>query len=485
MTDGVLMTEFVPPLGSGREAIMNERIYDDNDTVFELYLFETNTLLDRFDDMLRAAKADGSLSSRAGAEIGRIMKTVKTSSDMMRFNVIADIAFETENLFYILSGVNLSEVTIGKFADAGMWISGFIRAELKRILNGESGTADEAEELIGTIKKFADFIKTDKDEISEAAASDEPLVSESVEAAPIMSEVPADDSTPEISAEIMLYRMHVYFYEDSRMENVRAYLLADKLSKIGKIEALYPENVENDPETAAEINENGYYIALETHLTREQLEKIMKGTLSVESVSFVGSMPNYEPEADVATTPGMTKMNNSGPNIQEPRSEAIRPQVQSDSPKLETEDENVAQTVKESADDIAELSCIRVLSGDEIYSLPISSVRESFAVRDGSEVDGVVTHRGVKYPYIRISEKLGTKNAIEDISEGMMLVITRGERESCLFVDDILDTVTVTRKSLPSVFDDCDTKLLGITGCALRGVDDISLIIDPAIFLRM
>jgi two-component system chemotaxis sensor kinase CheA len=280
---------------------MNEKIYDDNDTVFELYLFETNTLLDRFDDMLRMAKSDGSISSRIDAEIERIMKTIKNSSDMMRLGAIADAAFETENLFNVVSGLSLSEAKVGKLADAGMWVSDFIRKELERIPDGESATPEETDELITAIKKFTEFIKTGEDETAETPAPAEALTPKPTAITPEISEIPDDEPEPEIPAKTLVYRMHVYFYENSRMENVRAYLLADKLSKIGKIEAVYPENVEENPETSDEINENGYYIALETHLTREQLERIMKGTLSVESVSFVGSMPNYELKTEAET----------------------------------------------------------------------------------------------------------------------------------------------------------------------------------------
>jgi chemotaxis protein histidine kinase CheA len=387
--------------------------------------------------MLHTAKTDGSFSRAGDTEIKRIMETIKGSSDMMRLDIIAEVAFETENLFAAVSAVSLTEVTVGKLADAGLWVSNFIRQNLDLIANGETA-AEEAEELISAIKKFTEYIEHGEEKPTESTDA-----------------VPAD--APADNAET-LYRMHIYFYEDSRMENIRAYLLTDKLSKIGKVAAVYPNDPQNDPETSTEINENGYYIALETHLTREQLEKLMKGTLSVESVSFVVTMPN-----DTVSAASMSE-----------------PTPEQDTPAPEPSQVNTAPNPL--AGEPTNIDCIRILSGGEIYSVPISCVRESFAANGAS--GGAVTHRGISYPYVKVSEKLGAKNTAEDVSDGMMLLISEGESTGCLYVDDILGTSTALCVPLPTLFDGFDTRTLGISGCALREGSDVSLVIDPAIFLQ-
>ena len=106
--------------------------------------------------------------------------------------------------------------------------------------------------------------------------------------------VPPEDNTPQT------FNLHVFFNEGARMENIRAFMLMNKLSEVGTINRMIPSQLENNPETADEIVENGFYLSITTGIFREQIEKLARGTLSVESVSFVRKLPGEQeqpPEA--------------------------------------------------------------------------------------------------------------------------------------------------------------------------------------------
>jgi chemotaxis protein histidine kinase CheA len=97
--------------------------------------------------------------------------------------------------------------------------------------------------------------------------------------------------------------LHVYFNEGARMENIRAFMLANKLSELGTVNRTIPEDLEENSEAADYIIENGFYVSFTSNMFREQIEAAAKGTLSVESVSFVRKMPD-EDESDVMSATG-------------------------------------------------------------------------------------------------------------------------------------------------------------------------------------
>ena len=59
--------------------------------MLDTYLFETNSLLDRLDEMLVADEKIGDFSLDDVNEIFRIMHTIKGSSAMMEFGSLAEI----------------------------------------------------------------------------------------------------------------------------------------------------------------------------------------------------------------------------------------------------------------------------------------------------------------------------------------------------------------------------------------------------------
>ena len=70
--------------------------------MLDTYLFETNSLLDRLDEMLMADEKIGDFSTDDVNEIFRIMHTVKGSSAMMEFSSLMTVAHRIEDLFFII-----------------------------------------------------------------------------------------------------------------------------------------------------------------------------------------------------------------------------------------------------------------------------------------------------------------------------------------------------------------------------------------------
>ena len=70
------------------------------DNMLEMYLYETNTLMEQLDELLIEAEKNGVFSTNDVNEIFRIMHTIKGSSAMMEFSTLMEIAHHIEDLFF-------------------------------------------------------------------------------------------------------------------------------------------------------------------------------------------------------------------------------------------------------------------------------------------------------------------------------------------------------------------------------------------------
>ena len=72
------------------------------ESMLDTYLYETNSLLDRLDEMLVADEETEDFSTDDVNEIFRIMHTIKGSSAMMEFGSLSTIAHRIEDLFFYI-----------------------------------------------------------------------------------------------------------------------------------------------------------------------------------------------------------------------------------------------------------------------------------------------------------------------------------------------------------------------------------------------
>ncbi|MDR2157626.1 MAG: chemotaxis protein CheW [Clostridiales Family XIII bacterium] len=358
-----------------------------NDSMLELYLFESTTLLDNLDAILLRAETARNLPAENINEIFRIMHTIKGSSAMMDFRVIADVAHKTEDLFVIVRDGGLNDARFDEIFDLLLRVSEFLVGEVTKIQEGEQ-PAQENSVLTDEIEKLTAKFKADAPEappapipgkmlggapkpLSAPTAPRKPEPSPNIRqpepqanplepkpqanpiepkpsAHPIEPEPPVHPIEPEPPARVpaetvyadmpvapeggrilgiepgdtprhsgsgqsapastvnrtivgepprapnslATYNIHIHFNEGARMENIRAYMLVNKFGEMGTVNRTIPDNLENDAGASDYIIENGFYLSFTTGMFREQIETLAKGTLSVESVTFMRRMPD-------------------------------------------------------------------------------------------------------------------------------------------------------------------------------------------------
>jgi chemotaxis protein histidine kinase CheA len=333
-----------------------------NDSLLELYLYESTSLLDSLDDIMLTAEASRDLSTANINEIFRIMHTIKGSSAMMAYTGISEVAHKTEDLFSVIRNSGLNLEYWGELVDIVLAVSDFLKAEVAKVQDGLDLQTDVAvlTEVVGALKDkmqenapeqpTADVGRTlgsapdmqaavpkqisqpDPVGLSRPEPVHEPLRPEKVAAsmplAPeggrilgldptvVSAKAAIEPDLPAVAqravnnigglAEATTYFLHIHFNEGSKMEGIRAFMLVNKLCEKGTVNRTVPSNLENNADAANQIIERGFYVSFTTTMFREQIEALAKGTLSVETVSFVRKMPD-DPSGSTGGAPEMPK----------------------------------------------------------------------------------------------------------------------------------------------------------------------------------
>jgi two-component system chemotaxis sensor kinase CheA len=119
--------------------------------------------------------------------------------------------------------------------------------------------------------------------------------------------------------------------------------------------------------------------------------------------------------------------------------------------------------------------------GKSRYTIPISSIKESFRPSPGQITrapDGleIVRIRGELQPVLRLHELYRVEPRCRDLSEGILIMVENSENKCCLFVDELLGQQQIVIKGLPGYL----RHVKGISGCAILGDGEISMILDIA-----
>jgi len=119
--------------------------------------------------------------------------------------------------------------------------------------------------------------------------------------------------------------------------------------------------------------------------------------------------------------------------------------------------------------------------GNSIYTVPITSIRESFKAKENEvflDPDGqeMIMIRGECLPILRLHELYKIQTSVIEIHDGIIMIAETDNRSVCLFADELLGEQQVVVKALPKYL----KKIKGIGGCTLLGDGKSSLILDVA-----
>ena len=245
-----------------------------NDSILDMYLYETNTLLEQLDGILLAAEQADTFSQDSVNEIFRIMHTIKGSSAMMEFPSLMTVAHRIEDLFFIIreKGIDVVPETLRpELFDMLFQAVDFFRGEIEKVENGQP-LSDSIDSIVDKINSLIDKIQG-----GGAPAAAEKPASGDGEAPESAAPAAADPSYP--------FGIQVFFDEGSGMENLRAFMLLNGVKDYCADYLSVPENVENDPTTSEIIADQGFFVWFHTAQERDS---------AIPAVHAAGSVSSFQ-----------------------------------------------------------------------------------------------------------------------------------------------------------------------------------------------
>ncbi len=245
------------------------------EAMLETFIFESSTLLEQLDAILLKSEKSNDMAQEDINEIFRIMHTIKGSAAMMGIENISLVAHRIEDLFYIIRENKTAASDYSSIYDIVFQGSDFIRKEIDGILDASTSAANP-DDLIGRIEQEIAFIKSPAAAKSQKKSGDTGKTGK--------QKAPAKDTPKKapVSGKPMS-KVRVFFEEGTKMENIRAYMLVNSLKDYCEKITYEPEDIESNPETAAQIVEDGFIINFLPYSTNEDIYKIIESALNIKS----------------------------------------------------------------------------------------------------------------------------------------------------------------------------------------------------------
>lgn len=283
------------------------------DNMLDMYLFETNSLLEQLDELLIEAEKAGDFTVDDVNEIFRIMHTVKGSSAMMEFSSLMQIAHHIEDLFFFIRENGLDSLDISHKStlfDLMFRSTDLLRAEVAKVENNEP-LSDNVDNLTQEINSFLKKISKENNQKDTEAPKE-------MAPEPKKTEEPQKDSSPAVQAanldEIRMelaecpddnspFFLRLFFDEGCGMENLRAFMLISALKESGLEFNYYPSDIETNSQTCAAIIEKGFYLAFNSRNDAESAISQVSNLNNIRSYELIENVRVKNAAADEAQTP--------------------------------------------------------------------------------------------------------------------------------------------------------------------------------------
>lgn len=259
--------------------------------MLETYLFETNDLLDKLDEMLMKDEQEGDFSTDDVNEIFRIMHTIKGSSAMMEFTSISVIAHKIEDLFFVIrdKGIDFLKPQDKKdLFDLMFRSEDYLRGEVEKVEQGEELNQDTSD-FEKTIADFLVRIQKDEEESEEeekstAKAPADEANDKAKETAPASS-AEAVQGLPDDPTAVKF--IHIDLEEGIGMENLRAFMIVTALRDCDFNFREYPKDLATNAGTSQTIADNGFYLAFDDSDQCKSALEVLKSQAHIRSFEVI------------------------------------------------------------------------------------------------------------------------------------------------------------------------------------------------------
>ena len=295
------------------------------EAMVDVYIFETTGLLEQLDEILLRTEQANEFTEDDINEIFRIMHTVKGSSAMMGFENLQQLAHKGEDMFFIIRETPEKVKDIGFVYDLVFQMSDLFKAEIEAIQNDDDYESTDFSEIIGKLEKGAAMLKGE-------------ISGETADNAPSADAGATQPSGNNWGDDCMTVR--VFFEDGCKMENLRAFLLLNKVREEAQVLEFIPDDVESNQESSNIIIDNGFIITFRSPDNAVILQ-LIEEAINVQSYEIISNDHKAETAANEEK---------EAEEIGKPVEEAVKPaEVKAvEAPKTEKKAEPAAKAPVES-----------------------------------------------------------------------------------------------------------------------------------------
>ena len=243
-----------------------------HDPMMEMYLFETNQLLNRLEHLCMDAEKKQDLKSEI-PEIFRIMHTIKGNSMMMLLEDIGKVAHRIEDLFDKLNDISLSKEAVETIIDFNFEAIDFFKTEVSKLELGEEADG-KADHLVSKIESFLKSIGSTNE-------SSTPKVDKNQK----YFIPPSGDKKDFVSVEKKsdAYFARLFFDEDAQMENVRAFTIVHNLKDKTDELHYFPDDIVENENSVDQIKQDGFMMLFKSSEPEEVIHQFFSNLAYVSS----------------------------------------------------------------------------------------------------------------------------------------------------------------------------------------------------------
>ncbi|MCL1865954.1 MAG: chemotaxis protein CheA [Oscillospiraceae bacterium] len=275
------------------------------EAMLDAYLFESSALLEQLDEILLKTESAGTFTEEDINEIFRIMHTVKGSSAMMGFESLQHLAHKGEDMFFLIRENHIQDTSF--VYDLVFRMSDLFKAEID-LLQSDDYNPTDFSDIIKELEHGADMLSgktpADGDAETHSAEGDAGFA-----------------NSASLSSREGSVTLKVIFEHGVEMENLRSFLLLDRIREETEVFDYFPQNIETDSTTASYIAENGFEVIFKAE-DRQDVEKMLETALNIESFEFI------EGESPSAAPVSMSKeVVHEAPKVSEPVKTAVKKEI--------------------------------------------------------------------------------------------------------------------------------------------------------------
>ena len=244
--------------------------------MLDMFIFETNQLVEQLEQAILSTEKSSCYTHSAINEIFRIMHTIKSSSAMMLYNNISNLAHKVEDLFYFLREEKPQNINCSELTDLVLESVDFIKTETQKIEKGDNA---DGENLL-LLDKLTEFLILLKDE-NHLARTEERDVEPKGEQKYYIKSLKS-----QINPNSICFKATIYFEEGCGMENVRAYIIVNNLKELAHEVYYAPSDIIDNDDSAEVIKREGFKLFFKTDRSHAEIDSFLNQTIFLKDLEL-------------------------------------------------------------------------------------------------------------------------------------------------------------------------------------------------------